>query len=613
LLQESDGIRRPIWFASRILKPAETRYSVSEKECLAVLWAIEKFRGFIECSHFIIETDHQALTWLTRLKEPTGRLARWFMVLQMYDFEIRYKPGDSPQIRGADALSRIPANFMIEYGNEIDRQEMISSQNADPYLKEIIEHKLNDNSNSPRVKRQAERSSLTEDGLLMKYVGPKEKPWSDDALHWRVWIPSNMYRRVMHIFHSDLLAGHLGIRKTFHRLEQRVYWKSLRKDVVRFIKECIPCQKAKLPYIPPAPASSFSSEIPWDVVAVDLMGPYPRGTNQHTYMLVVVDVFSRYVELFPIRNSTAKTIIDKLWLVCCRWGIMKTILQDNGPCFTAKLYFEWCARLGIKTFHISAYHPQSNMTERYVQTVKKMIVSCIDTCSQWDKYIPEISFALRTARNDSTQFTPAYLNTGRELRTPFDNRMQLTLSTFKEIKDLGKRIEIIYSLARENSASAKESSLIKYNSKSKSRSFDIGDQVWLKTHFLSDQSKGFSAKLAPKREGPYKITAIVATNIYNLESIETGQKVFKVHINELTPYFAFQQNVESSQTEADHAISSEIPGRLSSPPTSAIVLSSDVSLSRSLSGVELSQPNSSTAIEKVGDEVGKDPTEDSKV
>jgi hypothetical protein len=61
LLQEKEGNRCPIWFASRSLKPAETRYSTSEKECFAVLWAIEKFKGFVEYSHFIVKTDHQAL------------------------------------------------------------------------------------------------------------------------------------------------------------------------------------------------------------------------------------------------------------------------------------------------------------------------------------------------------------------------------------------------------------------------------------------------------------------------------------------------------------------------------------------------------------------------
>jgi hypothetical protein len=139
LLQEKEGSRYPIWFASRSLKPAETRYSNSEKECLAVLWAIEKFKGFVEYGHFIVETDHQALQWLQKIKEPSGRLARWFFTLQMYDFEVRYRPGNSPSIRGADALSRNPMVHFIQEEVTIDLIEMIEAQRNDTKLIKVIE------------------------------------------------------------------------------------------------------------------------------------------------------------------------------------------------------------------------------------------------------------------------------------------------------------------------------------------------------------------------------------------------------------------------------------------------------------------------------------------
>jgi transposase InsO family protein len=591
LLQEKDKVRHPIWFCSRTLKPAETRYSVSEKECLAVLWAIDKFRGFIEYSHFIIETDHQALSWLTRLKEPTGRLARWFMTLQMYDFEVKYKPGDSPNIRGADALSRLPAIFLMESNSEISREEMINSQSNDPWLKEIIACKSNPEGHSQRVKRQAERSFISEDGLLMRYVGPREKPWDDDALYWRIWVPKELCNRVIAIFHSNAISGHLGIRKTFYRLEQRVFWKTLRRDVARFIAHCKSCQTSKSPRYPPAPASSFTTEVPWDVIAIDLMGPYPKGTNGNTHMLVVVDVFTRYVELFALRSTKSNIIVDRLWQVCCRWGLPKCILSDNGPQFKSKIYFEWCHALGIKTFHISPYHPQANMTERYVQTVKGMIVSTITKCKEWDKYIPELSFALRTARNDSTQFTPVYLNTGREFRTPFDNQMEIPLASAKDVKHFSSRLAIIQSIARENAASARDSSLGRYNLKAKQRKFEIGDQVWVKTHFLSDASKGFSAKLAPKREGPYQVENIISNNVYDLVHSETGQKNMKVHINELSPFLDFVDQDVSTEGKTDCSISPQqaIPVSYSEP---TVLLPSDVSLPGGLSKHELVQPES---------------------
>ena len=107
LSQEHEGEIVPVWYASRAFTPPETRYSASEKECLGVIWSCKKFMPFIEMSHFVIETDCSCLTWLMSNKQPTGRLARWFMLLQGLKFDIVYRPGNSLRMRPADSLSRI--------------------------------------------------------------------------------------------------------------------------------------------------------------------------------------------------------------------------------------------------------------------------------------------------------------------------------------------------------------------------------------------------------------------------------------------------------------------------------------------------------------------------
>jgi hypothetical protein len=107
-----DGVKYLVYFYSRTLNTAERNYSVSENECLGVVDAIKRFRGFIEYTHFSVETDHQALCWLKRIKESTGRLARWALELQGYDFDVVYKSGS--QNRPADALSRAPVLLLEE-------------------------------------------------------------------------------------------------------------------------------------------------------------------------------------------------------------------------------------------------------------------------------------------------------------------------------------------------------------------------------------------------------------------------------------------------------------------------------------------------------------------
>jgi len=340
---------------------------------------------------------------------------------------------------------------------------------------------------------------------------------------------------ILKIFHNDTLAGHLGVRKTYSRLEQRVYWYGMRSDVSKFVKSCKTCQEYKQFTIPTAPASSFIPDSPWQLISADLMGPYPKTAKQNEYILVVLDMFSKYVEIFPLRQATSRIIIDRLWEVCCRWGIPKTIVTDNGPQFTSKIFMEWCNVVGLIPFHIAVYHAQSNMTERYNETIKQMIVTNSIKSRQWDKNLNEIAFALRTATNDSTKFSPAYLNTGREFRTPFDNLIDIDLSSCKEVKDFGDRLNSIHDIARDNIVHSQEIYLKNYNKKTKLIEFNIGQKVWYKTHFLSDASKGFNAKLAPKRE-LCKVVDKISATVYNLVREEDGQLINKVHVNDLLPF-----------------------------------------------------------------------------
>ena len=110
LSQGEVGRDRPIAYASRTLSDTETKYSATEKELLAIVWATKYFRPYLFGKPFTICTDHQALTWLFKLKEPNAKLARWKLRLQEFDYKIIYKPGK--RNLNADALSRIKINAM---------------------------------------------------------------------------------------------------------------------------------------------------------------------------------------------------------------------------------------------------------------------------------------------------------------------------------------------------------------------------------------------------------------------------------------------------------------------------------------------------------------------
>lgn len=106
LVQGEGADEHPIAYASRTLTSTERNYSVTEREALAVLYGIDKFRSYVEGTHFKVITDHSSLVWLKNLQNPTGRLCRWAVKLQAYDCEVLHRKGKLQVV--SDFLSRIP-------------------------------------------------------------------------------------------------------------------------------------------------------------------------------------------------------------------------------------------------------------------------------------------------------------------------------------------------------------------------------------------------------------------------------------------------------------------------------------------------------------------------
>ncbi len=543
LSQEKDGIRYPVYFASRTLTPVERKsFSVSELELAGVLYGISKFRPYIEMTEFTIETDHRAISFLQNLKDPSGRLARWFMILQSFNFTIVYKPGTSPVLRCADALSRATESLVVEMDSGISRVKLIEAQDKDPYLSKVKQTLLGTysktNSDFGKFNSITKRAVIIDDGLLLRYVGERGKMWEPENLYYRVWIPDSMKKEVISIFHDTDLAAHFGRRKTYLKLEQRVYWNNMQKDIHEYIGKCKKCIKSYMPHIKPVPMKPMQCESPWHTISIDLIGPFAKSPKQNRTVLVIIDNFTKWIELFPLRDAKAKQIINCLKKVFTTYGFPSTVISDNANQFGSNAYFDYLTSVGIKPYFIPPYHPQSNITERYNQTVKVKIRATMEKTNDWDRCLDEIAFALRTSVNDTTGFTPAYLMFGREFRYPFDNMLDIELSKVKETRDLQQRMIIIHDIARQNILERTYNSLETKNSKRKERTFEKGDKVWYRTHILSSAEKGISSGLMPKLEGPYIVINKISDHIFDMEHTDTGRKNYRVHINDLVEFKA---------------------------------------------------------------------------
>ncbi|GBM70319.1 Retrovirus-related Pol polyprotein from transposon 297 [Araneus ventricosus] len=167
----------PIEYASRLLTSAEKDYSRTERETLAVVWDLQKFRGYIEGAEIIVASDHQTLRWLMSLKSPSGRLARWALQLQEFNLKTCYTPGKSNVI--ADMLSK-PFNKSQSDTFEIDHffsadlpsklsKEMRESRLKDDHLRHIIES-FESTHKEDNFENWTERGYLMPQGVLYRFL-----------------------------------------------------------------------------------------------------------------------------------------------------------------------------------------------------------------------------------------------------------------------------------------------------------------------------------------------------------------------------------------------------------------------------------------------------------
>uniref|UniRef100_A0AAR2KP64 Gypsy retrotransposon integrase-like protein 1 n=1 Tax=Pygocentrus nattereri TaxID=42514 RepID=A0AAR2KP64_PYGNA len=328
--------------------------------------------------------------------------------------------------------------------------------------------------------------------------------------------------------------------KTLLRLLEVAYWPSLRKDVWAHCRGCVTCQKYK-PRITKLSGLLQSTPVvePGYMLGVDLMGPLPKSPRQNEYLLVMVDYCSKWVEMFPLRTARAPQIARILVTeVFTRWGTPAYLVSDRGAQFTSHLIHETCREWGVVQKLTTAYHPQTNLTERINRTVKTMIASYVrDKHRLWDRWLSDFRFAIDSAWQESTGFTPAEVALGRKLKGPLERLLsrppdpeQMAYKTIQRQQDLIQQVQ-----ANVEKAQAKQARY--YNRRRKTEEFSEGDLVWVRTHPLSRADIGFTAKLAGKWSGPAQILKNLNPVNYQIIYPKDPKLIDTVHIEHLKRYF----------------------------------------------------------------------------
>ncbi|KAJ8928224.1 hypothetical protein NQ314_019231 [Rhamnusium bicolor] len=171
-----------------------------------------------------------------------------------------------------------------------------------------------------------------ENDLLFKYV-PSKSPFQANIQEWKLLVPKPQRNAVISSCHDPPTSGHFGFFKTNSRVQDTYYWPKMRHDILKYVRTCKVCQSQKLANTARMGlmGSEKSVKFPFQIIAVDIMGPFPRSPKGYSYLLVVGDWFTKYTLLHPMRQATAPSIVKFMESqVFLTYGVPQFILCDNG-------------------------------------------------------------------------------------------------------------------------------------------------------------------------------------------------------------------------------------------------------------------------------------------
>ena len=480
LIQIVDGEERSIAFISQAFDERMQNWDVPQKEGYAIYYALDKWDYLLRDRTFTVHTDHVNLIKLKTDYQKDKKVQRWLRCFQGYDYRIVPIKGQDNII--ADAFSRL---CVIEETAEEELSIETAVQNI---------------------------------------------PWISRRKH-------GILRQ-----HHNEIVGHMGVERTLSLLIENGHeWPNIREDVKNFIKNCPCCQKNDQKRSKSDLSETFHSFFRRSY-ATDLYRSHRRSETDNKHIVVMVDSFSRYLFMFPIKEKTTYAVAKAILNAIGEFGAPKEIVSDRGPCFVGEILSQLLCLVGTEHKLTMAYSKEENgMVERANKEILRHLRNIIfdkDVLTQWSTYLPLVRRIFNSSLNSITGVAPSKVIFGNSINL---NRNILNTSSTEEtpqvymdgwIQSLIDGQNLIFRLVQENLHKQRTRHLTEREGHSFTE-FEIGSYV-LVEHVHSNLRRGPRSKLLPFLKGPLKVIAVNG-DVYTLRNLLTRQDK-EYHVRRLHKY-----------------------------------------------------------------------------
>ncbi len=349
--KDREGKHRPIAFMSKALNPTERRWSTVEKEQYAIFRAFKEFEHLIRGFPLIVRTDHKNLV---SIKDTHGKIARWRIAIDTFQYKIEYVEGKENAV--ADNLSRCMEDIQPEQSSE---------------------------------------------NLLMDFSDVQE-------------ITEEQMRSRLSACHNPVV-GHRGVDATIEYYKKYYGpYPRLREYVTAFIRACPFCQKiSDMKEVIHTAPFVLSGHAPMRKISIDTVGPLNKEPDGYEYILVIIDNFTRFVELYPTKSVGAEEAAECLFNFFGRYGKPELVIHDKGTQFQNELVIkliELMQATPVPT--LTGSKEQNAIVERANKEVMRhlrALVFCDGLKFKWAKRLPLVQRIMNATRHSSIGAKPAQL------------------------------------------------------------------------------------------------------------------------------------------------------------------------------------------------------------